>query len=423
MLALATLACSLTLSGDGGDSGGGALSVEISSPAEGSQVPIGQPFTIVASAVAEAGVGKVELWRAGGPVSEVSPEEEGPQVFIANLSYTPDTEGGLVLAVVAYDVGGQASLPDTLSLNVVAGGGEPAPTDTVVGPTPENPTNPPPPTNTNAPPPPPSDTPVPPTATFTPTNTPTQSFIIIVSLLPLFPYTDLEFNTASIPANSNGNATANCPDGSIVTGGGYAGNSDGSLIAYTSSMNGNGWRVYGQNNKGSSQGITVHAACLYNTAGSTSQVFSQATISGNDTGYAQVNCPGSSKVTGGGWASNTDLHVYTSSANGNGWRVYAKNNSGSGKLLNAYAICLSGVSVTTTQQLHQTTVSANSNGNAAGQCPSGMVTGGGFASSSDGTLRVFNTTYFDPNGWRTYARNNNASGQLLNSYAICLMLN
>jgi hypothetical protein len=128
-------------------------------------------------------------------------------------------------------------------------------------------------------------------------------------------------------------------------------------------------------------------------------------------------------VTGGGWASNTDLRVYTSSANGNGWRVYAKNNSGSGKLLNAYAICLSGVTATTTQQLQQTTVSANSSGNAAEQCPSGMVTGGGFASSSDGTLWVFNTTYDDPNGWRTYAKNNKASGQLLNSYAICLTLN
>ena len=152
----------------------------------------------------------------------------------------------------------------------------------------------------------------------------------------------------------------------------------------------------------------------------TEQVYEQEYVTSGSVGDVSVACPAGSVVVGGGYASSADMLVYTHSMDGNGWRVYAKNNAASSKLLNAYAICLYNTGGTTEQILQQVSVAAGDIGHPVASCPSGsVVTGGGFASRSDGSFYVYNSSK-SGNGWQVYARNNSGASIPLNVYAICL---
>jgi len=72
----------------------------------------------------------------------------------------------------------------------------------------------------------------------------------------------------------------------------------------------------------------------------------------------------------------------------------------------------------TQQILNQVSIAAGATGQSTAACPSGsIVTGGGFAA---GNNMVAYTHSMVGNGWRAYVKNNSASDQLLNAYAICL---
>jgi len=232
------------------------------------------------------------------------------------------------------------------------------------------------------------------------------------------PSTQQVYTQVTALAGGVGHAVTNCPAGTVVTGGGFAGSQN--LFVYNTSATGNGWEVYAQNLTGSDQLLNSYAMCLSNTSGSTQQVYTQVTAPASGVGHAVVNCPSGSVVTGGGFAGNTNFFVYNNSAAGNGWEVYAQNLTGSGQLLNSYAMCLSGTSGSTQQVYSQVTASGSGIGHVLTACPSGTyLTGGGYAGNQN--LFVYNTSATG-NGWEVYAQNLTGSGQLLNSYAICLTL-
>jgi hypothetical protein len=182
-------------------------------------------------------------------------------------------------------------------------------------------------------------------------------------------------------------------------------------------MQGNGWESAAKNNSGSSQLLNAYAICASNISGTVSQVFSQVSVAGNATGQATVSCPSGTTLTGGGYAANSNLQVYSDSMQGNGWESAAKNISGSAQLLNAYAMCYNGAGASSSFVLKQVSVGAGTNGNAKADCPSGtLATGGGYASNI-GAI-VF-TTSQEGNSWHSYVTNTTGSTQLLNSYAIC----
>ena len=196
---------------------------------------------------------------------------------------------------------------------------------------------------------------------------------------------------SSVQASAVGHAVAVCPSGSKVTGGGFAGNSN--LLVYSSFASGNGWEVDAQNLSASVQPLNAYAECLSNSPGTTAQVVSQVTAAAGGTGHAVANCPSGSVVTGGGFAGNSNLLIYSNSVTGNwlggGCPQY---NSASSQLLNAYAVCLSGTSGSTQQvvspgQRCRGTAPAH----AVAACPSGTyLTGGGYAGNLN--LFVFTTT-------------------------------
>jgi hypothetical protein len=149
------------------------------------------------------------------------------------------------------------------------------------------------------------------------------------------------YTQVTVPAGNIGHPVADCPAGSVVTGGGWASKSDGSLIVYNSSMSGNGWQIYAKNTSGSNQLLNAYAICVSGSGGSTSQVVSQSTVAAGSAGFTEAACPASALATGGGFAADADLWIYNTSLSGSNWMTYAKNSAGTGKLLNSYAICLS----------------------------------------------------------------------------------
>jgi hypothetical protein len=77
-----------------------------------------------------------------------------------------------------------------------------------------------------------------------------------------------------------------------------------------------------------------------NYAGTTAMVTGQGNIAPGAEGYAEVACPSTSVITGGGWHLDTGLTVYSASITGGMWRVFARNSGSTTSALQAYAICL-----------------------------------------------------------------------------------
>lgn len=242
---------------------------------------------------------------------------------------------------------------------------------------------------------------------------------VTVNPAPSVPAVTQVFAQSSVGPGATGSASAACPAGTIVTGGGFASVHTIGVEVYNSSKDGNGWRSFAKNGTGASILLNAYAICLSNTSGSTAQVLQQVSIAAGGTGSSTVNCPSGSVLTGGGFAWGSGGEIYTESKQANGWQVYANNTTGASQLLNAYAICLSGTTATTTQVFHQATVNANSTGSATVACaPGSIVTGGGFASTADLGTKVY-TTDKDGNNWEVFMNNTLGSGKLLNAYAIC----
>ncbi len=151
----------------------------------------------------------------------------------------------------------------------------------------------------------------------------------------------------------------------------------------------------------------------------TQQVMNQVTIATGTSGNSTVDCPSGSVVVGGGFAAGNDMVVYNSFQEGNGWRVYAKNNSASDQLLNAYAICLFNTTGSTSRQYNHADIPAGNIGHVVAPCPAGsVVTGGGFGTDPY-SMWVYNSS-ISGNGWQAYARNNGPVSLSLVVYATCL---
>lgn len=119
-----------------GPTGGGALSIAITSPASGSTVTVGQEVQVVSTAVADDGIARVELLVNGQVVRSDFPPSGNPTTFSISQSWTPVAEGQVTISTIAYDVNNAPSDPAVISLQVAASAGgtqaTPGPTSTPV---------------------------------------------------------------------------------------------------------------------------------------------------------------------------------------------------------------------------------------------------------------------------------------------------
>jgi hypothetical protein len=154
--------------------------------------------------------------------------------------------------------------------------------------------------------------------------------------------TSFQLASATVGTGTYGQAVANCPAGSVVTGGGFASSAD-NLWVYNSSMSGNGWQVYARNLSGSSQPVNVYAICLSGSSATSTSISTNSSVPGGTYGSAEAACPSGKLLTGGGYALSDNLSVYNSSmdvSDSTKWNVYANNSGGSYALMNVYAVCL-----------------------------------------------------------------------------------
>jgi len=151
-----------------------------------------------------------------------------------------------------------------------------------------------------------------------------------------------EITQVNINPNGNTNLIANCPSGSLVTGGGWVIGSSSSVRIYNSSQTGNAWQIWVDNSSSSSPLVNVYAICLSGVSGSTNQTSpTSVTVAGSSTGHAIASCPSGDYVTGGGFALQADLEVYNTSMYQDDWINYARNTSGVGRIMYTYATCYS----------------------------------------------------------------------------------
>lgn len=104
--------------------------VVIASPADDAEVLVGQAVSVKAVAADSQGISRVTLSADGTLVDTVNPPSPQPS-FGATLSWTPDTPGAHVLVVMAYNVGGTASDPALVKVNVQSSQAGGTPTATV----------------------------------------------------------------------------------------------------------------------------------------------------------------------------------------------------------------------------------------------------------------------------------------------------
>ncbi|MBW6466393.1 MAG: hypothetical protein K0B06_07820 [Brevefilum sp.] len=252
------------------------------------------------------------------------------------------------------------------------------------------------------------------TPTPTPTSTPTHTATPTLPPINVQQYSE----QINIPPNTTANTTVTCPAGSIVVSGGFLHQLG--IRVWHSMKDGNGWRIFANNTLGSARTLTVTATCIFNSDGTSDQVFKQENINANGTTQLTTTCTSGSVVTGGGWVlgNNTAVRILQSSKSENGWQITVDNASSETPLVNVYAVCLSGVSGSTSQaQSTDNKAPANGTANAQQLCPTGShVTGGGFTISDD--LTLYNTSKAQ-NGWVNFVSNAANAERSFDTFAIC----
>ena len=154
--------------------------------------------------------------------------------------------------------------------------------------------------------------------------------------------TELFWDYKDIAPNNVTQIIQACPAGSLVTGGGWVIGTNPDVSIYNSSKSGNGWQIYVNNAGGSSPQVNVYAICLSGVSGTTASINNTGnTVPANDVKHVAIECPSGSYVTGGGFATNLEVTIYNESISGNSWNEYGRNNAGTSKTLNGYAICYS----------------------------------------------------------------------------------
>jgi hypothetical protein len=149
--------------------------------------------------------------------------------------------------------------------------------------------------------------------------------------------TEVEMTMPVPEGQGAGDATAACPAGSVVTGGGFSGRD---FNISESVLFGKGWTVSADKIVEGSSEFSVYAVCLSGVSAKTALISAATSFPNEYSGFAQAVCPVGSTPSGGGFLSSIDLD--DASIHGQSWVVHAKNMSPTIQLapLKSYAVCL-----------------------------------------------------------------------------------
>ena len=156
-----------------------------------------------------------------------------------------------------------------------------------------------------------------------------------------------------------------------------------------------------------------------------SLVGKELSLAGSAIGSVAVSCPTGSMPVGGGYGPypGSQLFLFSSLLQSNGWSVSALNTQTSGTVLDAYAVCLSGSTGTVSSVASSVSIAKRVSGSTYSSCPSGSVlTGGGFSVPSDQSVIVYKDWWRSGStrSWDGAGSNSSGTSKTLKSYAICL---
>lgn len=415
------------------------VEIAITSHENGQAIVLGQEARIVSVAASSKGITEVELYINGVLLETAVPPEGNPKAFTADQPYTPDQEGNVIISVVGYDAKGNHSQPVSITLAVVRSLEETSETLT-------------------------------PTITLIPEGLDqTQTAAVGCTNQATF------VSDMTIPANTVLTAGSNFTKIWRVSNAGscdwvgyqlvhasgdlLGGSSPQAIPLVTSGSNGDlsvemtapgspgtytsTWRMRASDGTVFGPDLSVTIIVPQNptntpnptatftptvtvtptaTMGpvSVSQHSDGLSLSAGATVHTTVDCPAGSVVVSGGYAANDGVRVWHSTKDGNGWRVYATNTTGSNKAVNVYAVCLHNSGGTTDVEYTQKYINASTYTQIIASCPSGsVVTGGGWVIGTDTNVSLYNSSK-SGNSWQIYVQNDGGGSPLINVYAVCL---
>jgi hypothetical protein len=237
----------------------------------------------------------------------------------------------------------------------------------------------------------------------------------------------------SLPPDSQGSATATCPAGDVVVGGGAYQGGQG-LGSYLNSSypdsEGTGWVVYFDNANSETNSGTAVAICAAasSLADYSIQYGALVNVPAGGEGQGLVTCPSGTVSLGGGadmqTAGTQTYDAINASApyGTTGWRAYMGSSGSQSTEGLAAAVCATepagwaqvASAYVSNPAGHATTVTV--------RCPSGtkVLGGGPFNSSAAPTVTVGLTTSLSSlKGWHSAEDNGSSSGESVDEWAVC----
>jgi hypothetical protein len=390
-IAVIIMACSVSMPGNSTEDAN-SLSIVISNPLGDITVSAGEEVAITSTAFSEAGVDHVELLVSGQVAAISTSLDPSSQTYVAVTSWIPDAPGSYNISAAVEDTDGQRAVSDFLTVTVEEQAEEQSLALTATSPPPA-PTNAPAPTNTQLP-----TVTIEPSPTssgaFTPlpiivnpipiilTPNPTSGFIfspIPITILPSgSPAVHFEIADFQIPPHEKWTAEAKCPEGSMITGGGFYSLTNMNNVE-NSAAQVNGWMVTATNYSNSNQAMRAVAICLSNSGGTITKKGSTVDVPPKSDQVISVMCPAESVVTGGGWVVNEEIFVSESEQSGNGWVLRVTNSSDHQSEVFVQVLCLSGTNASSFNFIESVEIGEQSFNQVFVYCgPGQLVTGGGF---------------------------------------------
>ncbi len=235
--------------------------------------------------------------------------------------------------------------------------------------------------------------------------------------------------SVTVPANAQAGATAKCPKGDdVVGGGGYqvTQNTDEDLNS-SYPIDRRSWSVIFNNGAASSDTGVAVAICV--AASSLTDDFIQTgtvvNVPPNSTVESTATCPSGSVALGGGWYNEgtavADSNGASDPLGPNGWRAYPAAGSSATA---GFAQTVCAVQPKKWAQVSSSYVvnPSNTATTVTVPCPKGtkVLGGGNFNDSSSSLVNIGHASSFsDLKGWSTTENNDSSSSEAVDAWAVC----
>ncbi len=181
-----------------------------------------------------------------------------------------------------------------------------------------------------------------------------------------------------LPAGQVSHITVACPEGTVITAGGFI-IFNSRVVVFAHYKENNNWTISLNNHSNQDEEVFAEVLCLKHSSAQASQYIRKFVVPERSTFSGSADCPAGSIVTGAGYYFNQDegLQIRQSVSNGNGWQLTVRNDKDTDSTFYINVICLSGISAVTTAVAAYQDFQLFSYAMPGVNCPAGQATTGG----------------------------------------------